>query len=217
MAGTRGWRRADGGRRPAGGQRAAAPPPAGGSHPEGGTPPTGKEAHPPPTGKEAHPGLSGGRDPAANALEPAIRRPLASGRAPRQGHRRRGGDSPRAGGSPRRRPRAARRWRPDPWRRPGGGARVPYSRAHPAAQPGATSAHSPSRRSIAGALSRGRLPLPPLTLTLLATGPYLRFQGRAPPASGRERRAQDPGSGIQLRSARPDPDSEPRAPGDEQR
>lgn len=105
------------GRRWPGDQKASAPPPAGGSHREGGTRPTGKEAHP---------GRSGDPDPAAAALEPTIKRPLASVRAPRQGHRRRGGDSPRADGSPRRRPRAARRWRPDPWLRPSGGARVRY-------------------------------------------------------------------------------------------
>lgn len=202
MAGTRGRRRADRGRRRAGGQSAAAPPPAGCSHQEGSTPP--------------HQGSrSGGRDPAPASLEPAIRRPLASVRAPRQGHRRRGGDSPRAGGNPRRRPRAARRWRPGPWLRPGAGARVPVPRCQ------ARRANPRHQRALAlSALDCQRLvtwvPASPTPDSdALSNRPYLRFQGRAPPTSGRERSAQDPYSGIQLCAAAPDPDSEPRAPGDE--
>lgn len=111
------------------------------------------------------------RDPAATVLGPAIRHPGAPGRGPR----RRGGDSPHAGGSPRRRPRAARRWRPGPWQRPGSGARAPNPRTDPVppARTRPLGARLPAPCHVGASL------LPPLTLTLLATGGQLRLQGRA--------------------------------------
>lgn len=141
-----------------GARSAAARPLAGGSHQE-------RQQHPPPRRPRQ------GRDPAATVLGPAIRHPGAPG----QGPRRRGGDSPHAGGSPRRRPRAARRWRPGPWQRPGSGARAPNLRTDPVppARTRPLGARLPAPCHVGASL------LPPLTLTLLATGGQLRLQGRA--------------------------------------
>lgn len=137
-AGTWGWRRADRGRRRAGTQ---------GCHGA-----FSRRRFPPGRGTTLPREATQRRDPAAAASGPAIRRPRASERVPRQDLRRRRGDSPRAGGSPRRRPRAARRWRPGPWPR-SARATVPGDRD---AYPGGPTS-SPQRGLALSALDYPRL------------------------------------------------------------